>query len=268
MPLDPMEAEAISLHAAIESLDELVSHALFDLLGSDPDTEVRFKEAVHQRLFNILLVDLLSAVNRATLGKGGSLISVLQAIAEDPVIGSKEDAAGIKASADGLSCWLSEEIDVPVWLPSLDTEGSLRITRFEFIYICGNIGKHGFARLDRVADKLSKVLERNGVQASPEEALMVLDDFYERFHTDILNYHATTLAELLNDIRWSIHDYLRPAYRAALRERLGEVPPYSFALPSGLSRFSRTCFWALMNSVREGPPVRKFVGTKWLKLRY
>jgi hypothetical protein len=34
-----------------------------------------------------------------------------------------------------------------------------------------------------------------------------LDDFYERFHKDILNYHSSTIAEFLNNIRWGIYEY-------------------------------------------------------------
>src|SRR5215218_1142153 len=44
------------------------------------------------------------------------------------------------------------------------------------------------------------------------DALLALADFYEKFHTDILNYHASTIAEFLNNIRWGIYEYLQPEF--------------------------------------------------------
>lgn len=269
MALTPVETEAIILQAATESLDELVSHELFDLSGADPETQVVFKDSVHQRLFNILLVDVTSALNAAVVGKSGTMLEALGGICTNPLLGTRSDAAPLREAVDSLERWLTQEVTVPVWFPTIDTEGALRLSRLEFIYICGNIAKHGFARLNVVAKKLVAILERNGVTATLDEALSIMEDFYERFHTDIFTYHGTTMAEMLNNVRWAIHEYLSPEYHRSLVSTPGEDPSYSYQVPTEVvSKFGRECYWNLMNTVRAKPPVRRFIGTKWLKLRY
>jgi len=44
---------------------------------------------------------------------------------------------------------------------------------------------------------------------------------------------------------------------------------YRYKYPEEIKTgFSKTCYWDLMNKVREKPFMRKFKVTKWLKLRY
>jgi hypothetical protein len=201
MALTPVETEAIILKATTESLDELVNHELFELTNVDPDTHVVFRNSVHQRLFNILLVDITSNLNPAIVGKGGTMLEAISAICATPLLGTAAGATSLRAAVESLDAWLKQEVAVSIWFPPLAKEGVLRLTRQGFIYICGNIAKHGFARLNVIADKLGAILEHNGLPTTRDEALSVLDDFYQRFHTDIFTYHGTTLAELLNNVR-------------------------------------------------------------------
>jgi hypothetical protein len=135
--------------------------------------------------------------------------------------------------------------------------------------MCGNISKHAFLRAVRVAKKLQKHLEQTGMPISLDDALVILADFYERFHADILNYHSSTIAEFLNNIRWGIYEYLRPEYQQSITQDAGGPWKYSYRYPPGMaSELAKSCYWELMNEVRSLPPVRRFEVTKWLKLRY
>jgi hypothetical protein len=55
-----MEQEVIVLKSAWDSIDDMVNYSMFMKLQSTEDTELHFKTERHQRLFNVLLVDLLS----------------------------------------------------------------------------------------------------------------------------------------------------------------------------------------------------------------
>lgn len=58
MGLTDIEEEVVFLKAIKEMIDSMVNFAMLSLQGSDPDASVLFKTSMHQRLFNILLVDL------------------------------------------------------------------------------------------------------------------------------------------------------------------------------------------------------------------
>lgn len=120
-----------------------------------------------------------------------------------------------------------------------------------------------------VAKQIAAILTRHGVPTDSDKGLRVLDDFYGRFHDDILNYQSTVIAELLNNVRWGIHDYLMPEYlRAKVPDSLDPIK-YSFKFPEGISHeFGRFCYEALMNSVRRKPCMERFVANRTFKTRY
>jgi hypothetical protein len=96
--------------------------------------------------------------------------------------------------------WLEEEVEVPVWFPSIDKDIVLKIPRATFLKVCGNLSKHNFLRLIGVADEIRQILEDCGVTIGIDDALRALPDFFQRF-SSILNYHGRTIAEFLNSIR-------------------------------------------------------------------
>ena len=103
------------------------------------------------------------------------------------------------------------------------------------------------------------------------ELLPALEDFYDRFHHDILAYHGTTLIEMLNDVRWGIHEYLKPEFQRSYTPPLDPEADvrYSFEYPAEVQQsFARTCYCAIMNSVRTKPYVKRFTGTTLLKGNY
>jgi hypothetical protein len=135
--------------------------------------------------------------------------------------------------------------------------------------MCGDLSKHNFLRAIGVAEDLKALLVDSGIKADLEDALLALPEFYQRFHSDILNYHASTITAFLNDIRWGIFEYLQPEFHKSIVWESRDPPNYRYTYPNGIdSKFAQECYWELMNEVRQPPYVRKFEVTKWLKLRY
>lgn len=136
--------------------------------------------------------------------------------------------------------------------------------------MCGNLSKHNFTRAGRVAEKLKDILVNRGISITIEDALLALPGFYERFHKDILNYHGSTIAEFLNNIRWGIYEYLQPEFKRSI-EYYGDDNPqkYHFLYPDGMnSEFAKKCYWDLMNEMRSKPFMRRFVVSQSLKGSY
>ena len=145
----------------------------------------------------------------------------------------------------------------------------MRIRRQDFIYICGNASKHNPARLTGVSRRVADVLSENGHEIGMFEASLAIDDFYGRFHRDILVYHGTWLGEMLNNLRWGIQDYLQAEFNRSYTPDSSETPKYSYQYPDAVTHaFARSCYWDLMNKVRSGPYLKRFVGSRNLKQRY
>ena len=264
-----IELEVITLKAINEAIDSMINHTVLELRGSDPDTEVWFHTATHHKFFSIMLVDFLSDLDEKLVGTKTSCLGILLEICDKPKFNLSESVTQLRDSVADLRSWLETEVTIPVWLSSIDKNLDLKILRFEFLRICGNISKHGFARLTKTSRELVLILKRNGVAIDEQDSLLILDDFYERFQPDILNYHGTTLCEMLNNIRWGIHEYLLPQYNFSIKHDPGDPTWYGYNIPDEInSKLGKTCYWDLMNEIRSGPPVNRFVGTRWLKLRY
>ena len=133
----------------------------------------------------------------------------------------------------------------------------------------GNISKHNYLRAIGVAKQLKDILSQSGVTVDINEALLALSDFYERFHDDILNYHSSTIAEFLNNIRWGIYDYLQPEFNKSIIYEGGTPLKYHYTYPEEIkSRFAKECYWELMNYIRNKPYMRKFKVNRYFKLQY
>jgi len=263
------DEEVILLRGAWELIDEMVNFALLDLRGSDPGSEIRFHSHIHQRYFNVLLTDFLSRTDRKLPLQQTSFLGGLQVISSAPRFDKNRSIATLGQAAADFSSWLETEVEVDIWLPSINVQAELKHTRMVFLKLCGNVTKHGFLRSAGFAEDLRSLVFRAGHPVTLEQSLLALGDFYEKFHTDILNYHASTLAEFLNNLRWGIYEYLRPEYDKSVRFEGGGSPVYHYVIPDDLTtEFARTCYWDLMNDVRSEPYMRKFKVTRWLKLRY
>jgi len=269
--LSPAEKEVVALAVAIESINEMVNHEMMRLpaLGG-PDAEARFKSSASAALFTVRLADTLERVDSKLLGIEGSLLDAIRSVSEDPVLGSAEQAVVLNKAIGAFQGWLAAEIEVEVWFPSLDTNTRLKLQRQDFVSICGTISKHNLARLTGKAQRLLALLQSNGVTVSEADALGALDDFHEKFHTDVISYHSTTLAELLNNVRWAIHEYLIPEFERSYvsPKREGELA-YDFKVPPTLTTtFAINRYWDIMNSVRGKPRIPRFTGARYLKGRF
>lgn len=267
--LTDAEVEVIVLKAVWELIDSAVNYAVLSIGGQDPHTEIRFHTSIHQRFFNIVLVDFLSCTDAKAPIPPTSYLKGLRAVARKPVLVSQEAANSLKAATDNFIDWLEQEVEIDAWFPSIDVQAELKVRRETFLRITGNISKHNFLRAFRVAKELQGIFKRSGISVSLEQANMALADFYERFHTDILNYHSGTIAEFLNNIRWGIYEYLQPEFSRSIVFDKDNPPMYRYTYPEKvISPFARPIYWDLMNDVRAAPYMKKFEVTKWLKLRY
>jgi hypothetical protein len=229
MTLNDIEEEIILLKAVWELIDSMVNFEMLNLYGQDPDSSVSFETMTHQRFFNIVLVDFLSRTDKRAFIKQTSYLGALKKISKSPNFDVNGSVASLSEATHEFSDWLEQEIEVhKIWMPSINTETTLRLSRMAFLKMCGNISKHNFLRLIGVAEELKEVLSRSGVSVELDEALLALNDFYQWFHADILNYHASTIAEFLNNIRWGIYEYLQPEFRRSIIWESHNPPKYRY----------------------------------------
>jgi len=270
MKFTPTEKEVIILKAITELIDSMVNFEVFSLYGNDPHSSIVFRTRTHQKYFNIILVDFLSCFDVKKLGKKQSYLDAIRTICQFPRFDKNNSIKKLKNSTEEFIIWLEQEVQVKTELPSIDNITSLLIKRIEFIRMCGNVSKHNFTRLSGVAKELINILNRNAVNISFEESLLCLDYFYERYHSDIFNYHSSTIAEFLNNIRWGIHEYLLPEFcQSIVYEGIKHPKKYHYTYPKEIkNNFGRNCYWDLMNTVRSEPYMRKFKVTRYLKMNY
>lgn len=270
MTPSPLEAEVLVLQAVVEAINAVVNHEVLHFgEPNEGETQVGFRNMSSAALFNVLLADMLEPCDPDLLGSRGSLIDHLQRVAHNPQF-ETTDSEELRLAVDRFAEWLEAEIVVRVWFPSIEKDIDLKLRRRDFISICGNVSKHGLSRLTRKAKQLAKILEANGVTVDPMGALRSLDEFYDRFHKDILSYHCSTLAEMLNSIRWGIQGYLRDEFmRSYVPPNSQDWPRYSYRIRKGIqSAFAEDRYWDLMNAVRAKPWIKRFVGPANLKKDY
>lgn len=270
LQLTPTDTEVIGLSAASSSLNSMVNFRLLQLFGSGSDVEVRFNTSECQQLFSIFFGDFLERVDSALSGPDKiNCLELLQRICQTPQLNEDATIEFLREPVSDLAEWLGTEIKVKTWLPSIDQELEIQLRRQEFIAVCGNISKHNFARLTITAGKLAGILKRAGTDLTEIETLPVLDDFYTQFHENVFNYHGGMIAQLLNNVRWGIHEYLQPQYLRAYTPPPPSQIMYSYRQPPSLTvAFARLCFEDLMNDVRRKPYLPRFTILPYLVERY
>ncbi len=103
-----------------------------------------------------------------------------------------------------------------------------------------------------------------------------LPDFYYWFFYTVILYHASTIAEFLNNIRWAIHRYLLCRYDWAYeRSELNSETDgeggleYTYRVPEEIEDpLAQSMYWELMNKVRAEPIFREFIVPPSAKRRY
>jgi hypothetical protein len=263
------ETEVIFLRTITDLIDSMVNLAMLQVVGTSPDANILFHTAEHQKLFNILLVDLLSKSDKRLVGREVPYSHALREICDQPSFETDRSAGHLRTAVATFSDWLAFEPTVPIWSPSTDSDLQLTLSRETFIRICGNVSKHSLLRQSRPAAELKSLFEQAGVSLTLDGAVLAMEEFYERFHTDIFNYHASRIAEMLNEIQWGVNEYLRPEYDRSYVSDGGSPQKYHYRYPEEVrSSLPRALYWDLMNWVRRGPIVQRFTVTKYLKMRY
>lgn len=264
------EMEAIGLCIALEALNDMANHALLDLsepVGARREVEVRYKSREHQQLFLIRLLDFAKEQGDSNLtGVSGSCLDVLSSACGTRSFSQGPAVHGLEQAASSLRQWLSTDTAVRLWLPTLNLEADISVRRNEFLYVLANYAKHNLSRLTRISESLAKLLERNGYPVDLYQVPLALDDFREHLQEDYFVYYGTWLAELVNNLRWGIQDYLEETFRWAYLP--GEGLAYSYRYPESISNeIPRQWFWRLMNHVRSRPYIERFAGAEYLKRR-
>ncbi len=270
-----MEKEVILLKAVQEIIDEIINYEIFSLYGEGEDCNIMFNSITHQKYFYIMVVDFLSKPRESKKEiclkdfrlNSENYLYELNYICENPKFNINNSIVYLKKPVNDMISWLEHEVTIEnLWLPLIEQEINLRIKRKDLIKISGNMSKHNFSRLDKVVKDLKDIFKENGVSLSCDDIITSLDSIYERCHDDILNYYASVIAELLNNIRWGIHEYLKPTFERCYKRIRGLQ--YKYEIPPEIeSEFAKSCFWELMNAIKSGPIVKKFTVTKYLKLR-
>lgn len=267
--MNDAEKETIGLCIALEAIDDIVNHALLDILDSSVGGEVTvlFKERVHQQMFLVRLLDFSKEPGKKSVtGVDGSCLDVLRAACSTRSFDVGGSVSGLTAAVTALQDWLNAPSSLRMWMPTLNIEAQLSVPRSQLVFILGNHVKHNLARLTRVSEELAALLVKHGYAVKPEQVPLALDDIREHLQENYFVYYGTWLTELLNNIRWGIHDYLQPTFSTAFTKFPGDDIRYEYRYPSTIiDDVAREWFWRLMNHARDRPYVKRFVGSRDLK---
>ena len=287
MAFNKTEQEAISLNAVWSMIDDMVNFAIFmPISGRTRDIGLIPQTVETLRLFHVLLGDFLSPLGRK--GRGGlpfdlpqppdrqarpsdlTFLFYLRQIVQNPILNA--DAEAIRRPVEAFAVWLEQESYIEsVWLPSIEVEVDLTIPRILWIKICADIGKHSFARLESNVSKIVRVLADHDKQIDEGMGYTVLPEFWAWFHTHLFAYHASAIAEFLNNIRWGIFEYLQPEFARAyhVTSRDAEIPIYAFHVPIAINApLAKTMYWDLMNMARSRPYFPRFTVAQSFKNQF
>ena len=253
--------------------------------GTEP-TNLTFQTEQHSRLFLILLGDFLS---EARVFKGEpvplglkkapsnarptdrTFLFHLRQVCAGPKLGSNTTALrkGVETFAD----WLEGDFVKPgVNLCAIDVVADVRIKRYRYIKMCGDIAKHNLARLSANVAHLRRLLGACGHNVSEQQAYLAVEGFFERFGEDVFIYHSSQIAEFLNNIRWAIFEYLEPEYQRSWHRRENAthgLGRYGYEIPAEINEpVAKAMYWEVMNKVRTRPWVQRFIVSSSLKQRY
>ena len=270
MNYNAVETETIGLCIALEAVSDLANHGLLDLRDIDSlpgEAEVRFSSRAHQQLFLIRLVDFAKERGDQTLtGISGSCLEVLLAACESKSFDRDESINCLRRPVHALNDWLRSKTSLRLWLPTLNLEANLVVPRIEFLYIAGNQAKHNLSRLTAISKRIVKILKEHGHDVLPGHVPLALEDFREHLQEDYFVYYGTWLAELLNNVRWGLQEYLVPTFKDSYYKIHNEELRYEYRFPDSITNpIAREWFWRLMNHVRARPYLKKFCGAHYMK---
>ncbi len=274
--LNDSEREAIILNTAWDMIDGMVNWAIFEKTEKIELSNLWFPTSQHRQLFLILLADFLSQP-RGHSGKpiplglhepppqttpsNRTFLFHLRRVCAHPVFGT--EALGLSAAVERFAAWLEQEfLTEGVNLHGIDTVTDLTISRLLYIKICGDIAKHNLARLEANVKRLRDLLAAAGKPISESDAYLAIASFNEWFADNIFIYHASHIAEHLNNIRWEIYHYLQPEFRRSWHRTKTWTelfPIYGYHVPPEIAEpVAFAMYWDVMNRSRSAPYVQRF----------
>ena len=284
--MNEIEREAIILNSAWTMIDGMVNWAMFVRVNLDQPTNLTFQDREHQQIFIILLRDFLSQVRAhgnqpIPLGlirapqnarpADRTFLFHLRQVCEVPQLG--DDSAELRQQVEAFAEWLEDEFVAPeVWLPDIDVQVDLRIGRYRYITMCGDIAKHHLGRLSANAGRIQNLLRQADRDIDEQMSYLAVENFFQWFFDNIFLYHSSHIAEFLNNIRWAIFRYLQPEFARVYHLTEGATPEfhaYSYHVPEAINQpIARAMYWDVMNRVRQEPWMPRFVIHEVHKLRY
>jgi hypothetical protein len=265
------EYEAIGLCISLKAVGDMVNDSFLELrdVSMYPgEVEVYFHSHIHRDLFIIRLLDFVKESGDSSLtGVSGSCLKVLQYTLVSRSFDHDNSIESLENALRELDEWLKYKTPIKLWLPTLDIESDIEVSRLDFIAISGNHCKHNLSRLTYVSKQIHKILYNKGYKVPLKQIPLALDDFQEHLQENFFIYYGTCLCEMLNNIRWGIQNYLQPIYYKVFYTN--DDPKdirYHFEYPIEVKReIPRQWFWILMNNIRTGPYFKKFAGAHYLK---
>lgn len=249
----------------------MVNHGMMKLSDDAASATIQFRNPEAAKLFNIYLRDLLSVVDKHALKPQRSYINALIEICKYPSFRSNP-VDKLYDSVVLFKTWLDTEISVDVYFSNLNMTRNITIKRMEYIKLCGDISVHNITKIWRVVKRVKELLFDSGVDIDENSMAHSVQDFYVWFHDDIFMYHSSWLAEMLNNIRHDIYQYLKVEFERSYLPLPSDgtgLIRYRFDVPLAIkSDFGRHCYWELMNFFRGGLHMPRFVASKYAKMRY
>src|SRR6185369_3422247 len=270
MNYNKAEQETIGLCICLEAVGDIANHALlklYDAFKFPGEGTVHFHSHIHQELFLIRLLDFVKeGGDKRLTGVAGSCLDALKEACHTMSFNAYGSITELEEAVEALERWLNHKKEVTLWLPTIDTNAKITVSRLDFLKISGNYLKHNISRLTGVSREIAKILKEHGYQVSEEQIPLAIDDFREHLSENYFAYYGTWLSELLNNIRWGIQSYLLPTYGEAYKKDPNDEILYSYEYPASIQHdVPRQWFWRLMNNVRTGPYLKKFKGLRYLK---
>lgn len=270
MTYNVTEKEAIGLCVCVEAVGDIANHALLklcDVSAYPGEAEVHFRDRAHRDLFLIRLLDFVKERgSKQLIGISGSCLDVLKEACATKSFDVDGSISDLQNSVQALEEWLSHKKSITLWLPTLNINATIDVTRLDFLSIAGNHSKHNLSRLTAVSREVAYILNVHGYTVSEEQIPLALDDFREHLAENYFIYYCTWLAELLNNVRWGIQAYLTPTFTRSFRAAPDGSLAYGYEYPSDIKQdIPRQWFWRLMNNIRTRPYLKNFVGAHYLK---
>ncbi|KTF19465.1 hypothetical protein [Pseudoalteromonas sp. 10-33] len=93
MEYNAIEIETIQLKVITEAIDEMVNHEAMNFPKRNTDVIVGFSSSTHKKVFNILLVDFLSNLDKGLFNNSSSCLKALREVCNSPSFNASNSIA-------------------------------------------------------------------------------------------------------------------------------------------------------------------------------